>query len=362
MLALVLAAALVPVNPASAPAGAVDAPALGKRAVAVLTQYSFEGDPEARAIVAAAWGQIGNPAALPLLRKALKDHNVAVRIEAATSLHKLGDDPSAKAALEAIIVKTSSAPARSARDEYRDLARDKARAKAILRLSDFGGEEAANLFETTLEDPSPVVRDATSLGLAHMGLDEFAAPFLDAAHSTDEGVRAAAARSLGGIGRSDYVAALKDLAADSSADVRLAAIEALAGLDGSLTASTFADALRDADARVRAKALWALSRVADPNTTAVLRQTLNDSKASDVILECEAGLALRGEKVDLDLAQRALGLKDADLKALALEVLKASSSDEATAMLQRVMESDRDTRLRLWAATALVRRLQRRGA
>ncbi len=361
MLALVLAAALVPAQTGQH-ASSIDAAALGKRAVAVLTRYSFEGDAEARAIVAAAWGQIGNPAALPLLRKALKDRNVAVRIEAATSLHKLGDDPSAKTALEAIILKTSTEPAHSAREQFRDIARDKARARAILRLADFGGEEAAGLFEKTIEDPSPAVRDATNLALAHMGLDEFAAPFLEAAHSTDEGVRAAAARSLGAIGRTEYVGALKELAGDSSADVRLAAIEALSNFDGSLTAASFADALRDADTRVRAKALWALSRIADPDTKDLLQKTLNDTTAADVILECEAGLALRGAKVDLDPADRALALKDADLKELALEVLKAASGDAATAMLQREMESDRDTRLRLWAATALVKRLQRRGA
>jgi len=362
MLALVLAAALAPsLAPSPAPP-ALDAAAAGKQAVAVLTRYAFEGDPEARAIVAAAWGQIGNQAALPLLRKATKDHNIAVRIEAATSLHKLGDDPSAKATLEAIIVKASTEPARSARDQYRDIARDKARAKAILRLADFGGEDAANLFEKTLQDPSPVIRDATSVGLAHMGLDEFAAPFLDATHSSDESVRTAAARSLGAIGQNQYVAALKQLAGDTSADVRLAAVEALSSFDGSLTAATFADAMRDADPRVRSRALWALSRIADPDTKALLQKTLNDSRASDVILECEAGLALRGEKVDLSFPANAFRLKDADLKALALEVLKAAPGDDATRLLQSVMDGERDTRLKLWAATALVKRLQRRGA
>src|SRR5262245_54805396 len=110
MWALAVAAALSPA-PSLAPG---EVAALGKRAVAVLTEYAQTGDAEGRALAAAAWGQIGNQAAAPMLRRALKDKNVIVRIEAATSLHKLGDDARAFKALESVVVKGSTPTA----DEY----------------------------------------------------------------------------------------------------------------------------------------------------------------------------------------------------------------------------------------------------
>src|SRR5687767_5028548 len=136
-----LAAAVGLASPSLAPG---EASALGKRAVALLTEYSRDGDAEARASAAAAWGQIGNAAALPLLRKSLKDKNVIVRIEAATSLQRLGEPTRAGLALEAVILKGSAAAGSRPEEEMRRVARDKARALATARLSEFGGEDAVN--------------------------------------------------------------------------------------------------------------------------------------------------------------------------------------------------------------------------
>lgn len=343
--------------------GPGEASALGKRAVAMLTEYSHDGDAEGRALVAAAWGQIGNPAAAPMLRKALKDKNVIVRIEAATSLHKLGDDERAFKVLESVIMKGTVTPeGLTPQQEMRQLARDKARARAIARLSEFGGEEAVNLFEQTLKDSSPIVRDATSKALARMGLDEFAEPFLKALQDKDETVRAAAARALGEIGRGDYLAAVKEACGDSSALVREAAMAALAGFEGLAAAPPLAQGLRDEDARVRARALMSLSKVPDPETTDLLRSELQDTKAPEAALKAQAGLARRGAKVDLGLADRTLQSKDADLKLLALDVIAEAPGDEAALLLKRTMDEETDTRLKLGAASALVKRLQRKRA
>jgi HEAT repeat protein len=355
---LAVAAALAP-GPALSPG---EAAALGKRAVAVLTEYGQRGDSESRALAAAAWGQIGNPAAAALLRKALRDRNVIVRIEAATSLHKLGDDERAFKALEAVIVKGSTPTAAdfTPEQEMRRLSRDKARARAVARLSEFGGEDAVTLFETTLKDPSQIVREATSKALARMGLDEFADPFLKALQDKDEAVRAAAVRALGEIGRPDYLPAVKDAAGDPSALVREAAMTALSGFPGSAPAPILALGLRDEDARVRAKALLGLSKIADTDTSDLLRAELRDTTAPEAALKAQAGLARRGAKVDLGLADRTLQAKDADLKALALEVITEDPSDDATLLLKRTMEREEEPRLKLGAASALVKRLQRR--
>jgi HEAT repeat protein len=343
--------------------GPAEAAALGKRAIAMLTEYSNDGDAEGRAIVAAAWGQIGNPAAAPMLRRALKDKNVIVRIEAATSLHKLGDDARAFEVLESVISKGTVTPqGLSPQQEMRQLARDKARARAIVRLSEFGGEDAVNLFEQTLKDSAPIVRDATAKALARMGLDEFAAPFLKALQDKDENVRAAAVRALGEIGRLDYLPAVKEAAGEPSAVVRESAMIALAGFEGLAAAPALAQGLRDEDARVRANALMSLSKVQDPDTTDVLREALADTKAPEAALKAQAGLARRGAKIDLGLADRTLQAKDPDLKALALEVIAETPGDEAALLLKRTMDEELETRLKLGAATAIVKRLQRKRA
>lgn len=340
-----------------------EAAAIGKRAIAMLGEYAQDGDAEARALVAAAWGRIGNQAAEPFVRKALKDKNVIVRIEAATSLHMLGDDNAAGLALEKIIVKVSTPSAGATpQQQLRQVAREQARAKAIARLSEFGGEDAATLFESTVQDRSSIVRDATNLALARMGLDEFGKPYLDAAKDEDAGVRAAAARSLGEIGRPEYLAAVRRLAKDDSVDVRLEAVEALSHFSGAEAAAPLMAALRDQDARVRAKALAGLAKIPDPLTTPALREALKTAKTPEASLRAAAGLAVRGQTVDLGVAERTLRAKDPDLKMLALEVLAAAPGDEATLLLKRVMDEETDTRLKLTAAAALVKKLQRRGA
>jgi HEAT repeat protein len=354
-----LAAAVTGAAPSLSPG---EAAALGKRAVALISEYSQMDDADARALAASAWGQIGNKAALPVLRKALKDKNVIVRIEAATSLQKLGESQRAGLALEALILKAPAQGDATPEDEMRRVARDKARAKAISRLSEFGGEDAVALFEKTLEDPSQIVREATSIALARMGLEEFAAPFVQALRDEDAGLRAQAARSLGEIGRLEYLPAVKEAATDSSASVREAAMTALAGFEGFGAAPTMAEGLKDEDPRVRAAALASLAKVPDPDTTAALRETLAEAKAPEAALKAQAGLARRGHSVDLGLASRTLEAKDSDLKALALEVMKEAPGDEASLLLKRAMDGQTDPRLKLGAAAALVRRLQRRRA
>ena len=341
-----------------------DTAALGRRALALLTSMTTEADAESRALAVAAWGEIGNPAVLPLVKKALKDKNVTVRIEAATALHKLGDSPAAWAALESVIVKSTASASRRAGGDpqrrMRDLARDKARAKAIARLSEFGGEEAAELFETTIEDPSQVVREATALALARMGLTEFADPFVAALEDKDESLRASAARSLGEIGRAEHLLALVKLMSDGSPIVRLEAAGALAGYKQREAAAALGAALKDEDARVRAKALQGLAKLDDPETTDLLKQALKAATAPEAALKAQAGLALRGETVDLGLAERTLVAKDGDLKALAVDVARAAGGPDALKLLARVMDEQADTRLKLAAAQGIVSVIQRR--
>src|SRR5438105_7228927 len=89
------AMALLAVSPARAADPPPSAPApspveAGRLALKLLASALRDGDADTRAASAVAWGQTGNPAAVPVLRKTLRDKNARVRVEAAYSLHLLG--------------------------------------------------------------------------------------------------------------------------------------------------------------------------------------------------------------------------------------------------------------------------------
>ena len=142
---------------------------LGKKALGVLMARLRDPSASVRAAAAQSWGVIGNPAALPVLRKALKDPNVYVRIASAFSLDTLGDKGGFKA-LAAIALEGagSSRPGDPVR-ELKLLAKNRARASAIEKLSLIGGVDAVKVMEKTLVDASDTVQDATKIALAHLG-------------------------------------------------------------------------------------------------------------------------------------------------------------------------------------------------
>jgi len=363
MLLLAIFSVLTAQLNAATPAAAADPAAQGKRALEIIAAGISDNESDVRAAAATAWGEIGNPApsVLDLLHKAAKDRNAYVRIEAAYSLHLLGDD-SAVPVLERIVrASTATAAGADAQAELKLLARSKSRVRAIQRLSEVGGVAVVDLLDKTRKDPSGEVRDATAIALAKMGLDEFIPPFLEAFKDQDENVRAAAVRALAEIGRGAAVDALGDAASDSSVVVREEAMRALAKFSSPETVSLLAKGLKDADRRVQAQALAGLAHIPDSDTAPLLRQALKGSKAPEVQLKAMAGLARRGDRVDIPLAEVALTQKDPDLRVLALDVLDAVKTPASNEALARAMESDPDGRLRVQAASILVRRLSHKG-
>lgn len=334
---------------------------LGKRALSLLSRSLTHEDPEVRAAAAAAWGAIGNPAAARVLKRALNDKNVYVRIEAATSLHSLGAEEGI-AALERIVRHSTAAlTGLSPAEEMRWLARNKSRILAIDRLSEIGGERAVELFERTLRDPSGAVRDATSVALARMGFSEFGEPFAAALRDRDEAVRATAARALGEIGRPEWLSFLRDATADPSVAVRAEAMRALARFSDPGSLKLLAQGTKDEDARVRAKALAALAQGRDLESSSLLRGILGEATAPEIKLKAMAGLARRGEKADLSWAVSALRQKDSDLKLLAIDVLRAVEEPASDEILAKFLEEEPDPRLKVGAAAILVKRLRKAG-
>ena len=183
--------------------------ALGREAVALLAGRASDPDPEVRAAVASSWGELGNRAAIAVLKKALQDPSPDVRIAAAVSLRRLGDVQG----LLALIDETKafkSGPSASPAEELRKMARDAARARAVLKLGQEGGDSGREALEASLRDSSGAVRDAAAVALARLGRSD-AAQFLEALKDPDEGVRSSAAKSLGLIGRGGLDALKKAL-------------------------------------------------------------------------------------------------------------------------------------------------------
>lgn len=335
---------------------------LGRKALRLLAAALSDGDADTRAAAAAAWGQIGNQAALPLLRKALRDRNARVRVEAGYALHLLGVDDGLPELMATVRRGSVPIDGLSATEEMRWLARSKSRILAIQRLSEIGGADVVSLFEKTLKDPSGPVRDATAIALARMGLDEFEQQFVEALKDADETVRATAVKALGEIGRAELFEPITQAAGDQSEIVREQAMLALAGYADFDTARLLEKGARDPDARVRARALAVLAQRQDREASPLLRAVLKDATNPEIALKCMAGLARRGDRVELALAEQKLSEKDADMRGLAVDVLRAADAPASTDLLMRVAESDRDGRLRVQAAAALIKRLSKRGA
>ncbi|HXS99974.1 MAG TPA: HEAT repeat domain-containing protein, partial [Elusimicrobiota bacterium] len=243
---------------------------LGREAVDVLANCAADPDPEVRAVVASAWGDLGNRAAISTLKRALADNNADVRIAAAASLLKLGDVQG----LVALIDETKpimSGRAASPAEELKRMARDSARARAALKLGEVGKDSAVDPLRSALADPAGEVRDAAAVALARLGQSD-AKQFVDAMKDPDEGVRASAAHSLGLIGREGLEALKKAAAYDASASVRAEAAFALGSFSDPGSIVFLTKALSDKSGRVRLEAAKALAKRPEPESTAALKK------------------------------------------------------------------------------------------
>ncbi len=333
--------------------------ALGREAVAILAARASDPDPEVRAFAAAAWGDLGNRAAIPTLKRALADDNADVRFAAAASLQKLGDVQG----LVALIDETkavSSGPTASPAEELRRMARDAARARAVLKLGETGRDASVDALKNALADPSGEVRDAAAVALARLGQGD-AAQFVNALKDPDEGVRASAAHSLGLIGRDGHDELKKALSSDPSVSVRAEAAFALGAFSDPPSGALLAAALSDKSGRVRLAAARALARRDEPASTAALKKLFDQSPPPELTLVALAALVKRGVDADLGLAGLTLGQKDPDLKSLAVTALAASGKPDARDMLASAMRSDPDPRIRAQAAAAMIAQLRRAG-
>lgn len=331
---------------------------LGREAVAMLSSSGTDPDPEVRAVVAASWGELKNRAAIPFLKRALADPNPDARIAAAASLYRLGEVDG----LTNLIDETKTAggaPPTTPAQELRRMARDAARARAVLKLGEIAGDNARAALDSAHKDPEGEVRDAAAIALARLGAPGASAPFLSAVADPDEAVRASAARSLGLIGREGRDILAKLAATDAAVSVRAEACAALGSFGDPGDVAVLAAALADKSGRVKLAAARALARRHGPESTAALKAFLDKAPAPEFALTAQAGLAERGEDVELGLADLTLGQGDPELKSLAVRVLTAARRPEALELLAKAMRSDPSRRIQVEAAAAVIVRLRR---
>jgi HEAT repeat protein len=331
---------------------------LGREAVAMLSSSGTDPDPEVRTVVASSWGELRNRAAIPFLKRALTDANPDVRIAASASLYRLGEVDG----LTNLIDETKTAggaPPTTPAQELRRMARDAARARAVLKLGEVAGENARAAIESAAKDPEGEVRDAAAIALARLGAPGASAPFLSAAADADEAVRASAARSLGLIGREGHDALVKLASSDPAVSVRAEACAALGSFSDAGDAAVLASALADKSTRVKLAAARALARRAGADSTSALKAFLEKAPAPELALVAQAGLAERGEDVELGLADLTLGQGDPELKSLAVRVLAAARRPEALELLAKALRGDDSRRVRVEAAAAVIARLRR---
>jgi len=330
---------------------------IGREAVDDLAKLAVDPDPEVRALVAVAWGDLGNRAAVPTLKRALADNNADVRIAAAGSLLELGDVQG----LIALIDETKpimSGRASSPADELRRMARDSARARAALKLGEVGKGSAVEPLRSVLADPAGEVRHAAAVALARLGQGD-STQFLDAMKDPDEGVRASAAHELGLIGRDGLVALRNAAATDASASVRAEAAFALGSFSDAGSLQILTRALGDKSGHVRLEAAKALAKRREPESTAALKKLAAQDPPPELALVVAAALVARGEDADLGLAELTLEQRDPDLKSLAIAARSASKKPVARDLIAGAMRNDPDPRVRVQAAAALIGQLRR---
>lgn len=363
MLLLAAIQALLPLSvqaakPAVAKSTAAARAEFGREAVKMLSSSGADPDPEVRACVAATWGVLANRAAIPFLKRALADANPDVRIAAAASLYRLGEVDGLTNLIDETKTAGGAPPATPAQ-ELRRMARDAARARAVLKLGEIAGENARAAIKSAHQDPEGEVRDAASIVLARFGDADASAPFLSAIADADEAVRASAARSLGVIGRDGHDILSKLASTDASISVRSEACAALGSFAAPADTAVLVAALKDKSGRVRLAAARALARRNEPDSTAALKALLEKSPPPELALIAQAGLSERGEEVDLGLADLTLGQGDPELKSLAVRVLAAARRPEALELLSKAMRNDASQRIRVEAAAAVIVRLRR---
>jgi HEAT repeat protein len=300
-----------------------------KAVVPRLLKALGDADAEVRAVAAAALGAIRDGAAVPGLLKALGDADAKVSWVAAAALGEIGDASAVPGLLETL----SDADSRLS-------------VAAVAALGYIGDASAVPGLLKALGDAE--LRRAAAEALGQIGAPSVPG-LLKALGDADAKVRAAAAAALGAIGDAAAVPVLLEALDDADAEVRWAAVEALGEIGDAAAVSGLLEVLGDAE--VRWAAVEALGQIGDAAAVPWLLEALSDESWLVRAATAKA-LGEIGDQAAVEGLLRALGDAEWEVRWAAAKALGEIGDQAAVEGLLRAL-GDAEWEVRWAAAKAL---------
>lgn len=291
---------------------------LGRPAVGKLVEALLDADEDPLVRCNAAWalGEIGDSAAQPALREALRDQDSGVSAAAAEALTDFRDPADLPLILESL------------HDE-----KGRLREGAVKVFKKLGGDAGVAGLIEALQDEDREVRNSAAWALKEVGNAAAVPALLKALQDAYDQTRAAAAEALQNIGDPAAVPGLLGVLHDESNIVYNRAFEALGKIGGAAALTGLLETLRDEDAYIRGRAAEALGNIRDSTASTALLSALRDE---EVFVRQRAAEALGqiGDANAIPGLLEALDGESADVRREAAGALKRIGTPEAKAALK----------------------------
>ena len=310
--------------------------------LAALNLALHDSSPRVRTFAIQTAGRFGLAAKLPVVRDAVTDPDVTVRIAALSTLG-LSMDPSVAGLVRHGLKDQDSIVQLVAREAlvrlnqpelvqpFLTAARDfspavRGAAMGILGRLKVKDPTALSALTLGLSDPDASVRSFAAGALGDLGATSAITALVDALSDRDPYVRNFAADSLGRLNAKAAIGALWGAVKDSDSLVRLAAAEALVKLGEGEAALVMRELLKDPDFGVRSAAVGAMARSAPERAMTFALESFDDP-APRVRVAAVQALGRVGGKTAIPYLRRALLDKDLTVRAFAAGHLGAAVSD-----------------------------------
>lgn len=233
---------------------------IGCPAVDTLTGFLKDKDELLRQLSASALGEIGDRKAIKPLISCLRDNNLQIRVSAASSLCKMGEEV-VEPLLEAL---------RESRPEVREACAG--------ALGQIGDKRAVEPLIKLLSDKNFTVRKAATWALGRIDDERTLKPLLPIVEDEDPSVREAAAWALGKKGNVEAIDSLVSLLKDDSLEVRKAAAGSLGNIGSSRAVNALKSMLEEEDEQVQKSVIVALGDIRSARSVEPLVKILEKQK------------------------------------------------------------------------------------
>jgi len=270
-------------------------------------------------------GNIGSPAAIPILKKALKHYKPKVQEAALISLDELQDKSILPDITELMI---------SANDQY-----VRWQAMMVIRSIEKGSEISALI--KTLDDKKAKVtsRRNSAVMLGELKAESAIPSLIKAFSDKDAGIRWGAVEAVGKMGAIQARPKVEELLKDKDLDVRMFAIGALGRLGSKDSVPALSRMLSSKPSEVRKNAIRSLGRIGGNEAAKAIREKLADSDRYVKVLAIETLVNLNdtdsAAEIKLLASDRSPSVRTVVMSALgrlggdsALDVLRAGTEDK----------------------------------